>query len=111
MSREDLDSSTLTFIPLALAGWLRYLLEKDDELKDYKASSDPMLDELKEKLSGIVVGDPSSYTGQLNDILNNEILFGVNLEEAGLDNKIETMFTEMIVGKGAVRMTLKKYLA
>ena len=111
MSREDLDSSKLTFIPLALAGWLRYLLEKDDELNDYKASSDPMLEELKEKLSGIEVGNPSSYTGQLKEILNNEILFGVNLEDAGLADKIETMFTEMIAGKGAVRETLKKYLA
>ena len=111
MSREDLDSSTLTAIPLALAGWLRYLLEKDDNLNDFKASSDPMLDELKEKLTGIEVGNPSTYNGQLKDILSNEILFGVNLEEAGLADKVETMFKEMLDGKGAVRDTLKKYLS
>ncbi|NLB19700.1 MAG: mannitol dehydrogenase family protein, partial [Clostridium sp.] len=111
MSREDLDSSTLTAIPLALAGWLRYLLEKDDNLNDFKASSDPMLDELKEKLAGIEVGKPSTYNGQLKDILSNEILFGVNLGEAGLADKVETMFKEMLAGEGAVRDTLKKYLA
>ena len=38
------------------------------------------------------------------------IIFGINLYEAGIGDKIEEMFVEEIAGKGAVRNTLKKYL-
>ena len=110
MKRDDLDASSLTFIPLALAGWLRYLLGVDDNLESFELSSDPMLTELHAKLEGIKVGDVSSYTGQLQEVLSNEILFGVDLKEAGLAEKVEKMFLELIAGKNAVRNTLKKYL-
>ena len=111
MKREDLDASSLTFIPLALAGWLRYLLGVNDNLEKFELSSDPMLSELQGKLEGIKVGDVSSYTGQLKEVLSNEILFGLDLEKAGLADKVEAMFLELIAGKNAVRDTLKKYLA
>jgi len=110
MKRDDLDSSKLTFIPLALAGWLRYLLGVDDNMESFELSSDPMLEEMQAKLSGIKVGDQSSYKGQLKEILSNEGLFGVDLVKAGLAEKVEGMFLELIAGKNAVRDTLKKYL-
>jgi len=110
MKRDDLDASALTYIPLALAGWLRYLLGVDDNLESFELSSDPMLPELQAKLEGIKVGDASSYTGQLKEVLSNEILFGLDLKEAGLAEKVEKMFLELIAGKNAVRNTLKKYL-
>ena len=40
----------------------------------------------------------------------NANIFGINLYEAGIGDKIEEMFVEEIAGKGAVRNTLKKYL-
>ncbi|HSL86577.1 MAG TPA: mannitol dehydrogenase family protein, partial [Bacteroidales bacterium] len=111
MKRDDLDASELTYIPLAIAGWLRYLLGVNDDLEKFELSSDPMLEELQSKLSGIKAGEPSSYKGQLKDILSNEVLFGVDLNKAGLAEKVEGMFLELIEGKNAVRNTLKKYLA
>jgi fructuronate reductase len=111
MKRSDLDSADLTFIPLALAGWLRYLLAVDDNLEPMNVSSDPMLEELGKTLDGIKVGDVDSYKGQLKGILSNPNLFGVDLSEAKLAEKVEGMFLELIAGKGAVRETLKKYLA
>ncbi len=111
MKRDELDSSKLTFIPLALAGWLRYLLGVDDNMESFELSSDPMLEEMQAKLSGIKVGDQSSYKGELKEILSNEGLFGVDLNKAGLADKVEEMFLELIAGKNAVRDTLKKYLA
>lgn len=107
---DNLSVETLKYIPLAIAGWLRYLLGLDDELKSIELSSDPMLDELKTKLTDIKIGDTSSYNGQLKDILSNENIFGINLYTAGLANKVETMFLELIEGKDAVRNTLKKYV-
>ncbi|HEY8463579.1 MAG TPA: mannitol dehydrogenase family protein [Bacillota bacterium] len=111
LSREELDVTKLFFIPLVIAGWCRYLLGVDDELAPMTLSSDPMLEELTGIVAGIKVGEPRSYQGQLKVILSNPVLFGVNLYVAGLGEKIESLFREMIVGKAAVRRTLTKYLS
>ncbi len=105
------DLNQLTALPLALAGWLRYLLAVDDEGKPMECSADPMKDELQQKLSGIRVGQPESYQGQLREILSNEVIFGTDLVKAGLADKIEALFVEELAGPGAVRATLKKHLA
>lgn len=109
--RKDLDSSKLTYIPLALAGWLRYLLGVDDRGNSFERSSDPMLEILTNMLEGITLGQPSSYTGQLKPILENETLFGINLYEVGLGDKVEQFFLKLISGEGAVRHTLQELLA
>jgi fructuronate reductase len=110
VSRDDLEVTDLFFIPLVLAGWCRYLLKVDDKLAPMEVSSDPMLPELTKALTGIELGAPQTYTGQLRTILTNEVLFGMNLWEIGLGEKIEGLFLEMIAGEDAVRKTLLKYL-
>ena len=110
VARPDLDVKNLTFIPLAIAGWLRYLLAVDDEGKAMECSSDPMLATLQGQLSGVTLGDPSSVEGKLAPILSNPVLFGSDLMALGLGEKIETMVKEELAGPGAVRATLKKYL-
>lgn len=107
---KDGSARALTAIPLAIAGWCRYLLGIDDNGEAFELSPDPMADELKCQLDGIVWGESSSYTGQLKNLLSNANIFGINLYEAGIGDKIEEMFVEEIAGKGAVRNTLKKYL-
>jgi fructuronate reductase len=103
-------AAKLIGIPLAIAGWLRYLLGTDDDLEPMPLSSDPILDEMKAVLNGIVAGKPETYRGELTHILHNEVLFAVDLYDAGLAEKIEEMFLTMIEGEGAVRAALKKYL-
>ena len=105
------DAKKLTAIPLAIAGWCRYLLAVDDEGKAFELSADPMVPELTKQLEGIVVGKPETYTGQLKSILSNANIFGIDLYEAGIGERIEEMFLEEIAGPGAVRNVLKKYLA
>lgn len=104
------DAKKLTAIPLALAGWCRYLLAVDDKGEAFELSADPMIPELTRALAGIEVGKPESYTGQLKGILSNANIFGIDLYEAGIGERIEEMFVEEIAGPGAVRATLKKYL-
>ena len=70
-----------------------------------------MLPELKEQLSGIRWDDPESLTGQLQPILSNERLFGLDLYSAGLGNRIESMVRSMLSGTGAVRSTLQACLS
>lgn len=104
------DAKKLTGIPLAIAGWLRYLLGVDDKGEIYELAPDPMAEEMRRQLSGIVIGDPSSLTDQLKWILSNENVFFINLYTAGIGTTIEEIFREEIAGPGAVRATVKKYL-
>ena len=100
----------LNAIPLAIAGWLRYLLAVDDNGQKFELSPDPMIPELTSQLSGIQVGKPETFNAQLKPILSNAHIFGVNLYDVGLGEKIESMFRDEISGVGAVRVALKKYL-
>lgn len=104
------DMSKLVAIPLAIAGWLRYLLAVDDQMVAMPCSQDPLLDTMQASLKGIEVGKPDSYQGELKDILRNKNIFGSDLEAAGLSGTIETMFVKMLAGKNAVSDTLNEYL-
>ncbi len=110
VASSELNVQDLTAIPLAIAGWLRYLMAVDDEGKEMSVSSDPMLEELQKQMAGITLGNPDSCEGKLEGILSNPVLFGLNLVEAGLGQKIEGMFRQLIAGPGAVRETLHGYM-
>jgi fructuronate reductase len=111
LAREDLDPASLTYIPLAIAGWLRYLLAVDDKGEAMECSADPMLSTLQRQLAGVKLGQPDSAANAvLAPILSNAALFGVDLCQAGLAGKIGGMLREELAGPGAVRQTLTKYL-
>lgn len=105
------DAKKLQAIPLAIAGWCRYLLAVDDKGEKFELSADPMIPELTAKLADIEVGNPATYQGQLKEILSNANIFGIDLYQAGIGDLIEEMFLEEIKGPGAVREVLKKYMA
>ncbi len=103
----DLDTASLVGIPLAIAGWFRYLLCVDDNGNAFEPSSDPLLSELKEILKDVKLGDSNV---SLQKVLSNKDIFGLDLTTIELGNRVETYFNEMIKEKGSVRATLKKYL-
>jgi len=109
LAAPDKDVKSLTFIPLAIAGWFRYLLGVNDAGEKMELSADPMLAELTAKLSGIAFDDASTYHGELKEILANETIFATDLCKAGLADTIEDIFKELLAGPGAVRATLHKY--
>ncbi|MDR1540836.1 MAG: mannitol dehydrogenase family protein [Clostridiales bacterium] len=100
------NAGRLRAIPLAIAGWCRYLLGVDDEGKPMAISPDPLLDELQAHLEGVELGSPDSLGQNLKPILSSERIFGQNLYEAGLGEKIEAYAKKMLSGSGAVRKTL-----
>lgn len=103
-------AKNMQYVPLALAGWLRYLLAVDDEGRSMELSPDPMLAQMQEALKDITFGDPASVGDHLKPILSNANIFGTDLYAAGIGEMIETIFGEEIAGPGAVRATLKKYV-
>ncbi len=104
------DAKMLVGIPLAIAGWLRYMLAIDDNGEPFELSPDPMNEEITEMFKGIKIGNVDSVGETLRPILSNKNIFGSDLYEVGIGNLIEQMFKEQIAGKGAVRKTLVKYL-
>jgi fructuronate reductase len=111
LASKELKVTDLTYIPLVIAGWCRYLMGVDDNGVEFTPSPDPMLAEVQKHVKKISLGDRTLPKDGLKPILSDDRIFAVNLYEAGLGEKIEGMFLELIAGKGAVRNTLKKYLS
>ena len=98
-------------IPLAIAGWFRYLLALDDEGKPFPLSPDPMLPVLREVREGVELGKPETLGQRLRPLLENANLFGLDLWAAGLGQRIEDLTLAMLAGPGAVRRTLRQELS
>ncbi|MDR2390122.1 MAG: mannitol dehydrogenase family protein, partial [Planctomycetota bacterium] len=109
--RKDLDVRSLTLIPLSIAAWFRYLLGIDDDGNPFEVSPDPRRNEVEERLKGVKLGDAGPFHDRLQPILSDASLFHVDLCQAGLGERIEGYFAELVAGKGAVRRTLHKYVS
>ena len=107
---EELKTSDLKLIPLVFAGWLRYLLAVDDNGNAFELSPDPMLQSLSPVFSKIQLGENAKIEEIIRPILKDKKIFGVDLYEVGLAEKVCGYFKEMLQGTGAVRETLKKYV-
>ena len=97
-------------LPLAIAGWIRYLMAIDDKGEPFSLAPDPMIPELQEAIKTIRFGEPESLKDQLRPILSNDHIFSMDLYAAGIGEKIEQLVKEEIKGPGAVRETLIKML-
>lgn len=105
MVDENLDASSLVGIPLAIAAWCRYLVGIDDSGTPFELSADPLKDALTKHFEGIQIGDKAD----LKPILCNKEIFGVDLYEAGLGDKIQMYFDEMLAKVNGVAKTISKY--
>ena len=108
--KEGKNLEDLKLIPLVFAGWLRYLMAVDDEGNEFELSPDPLLDTVRPFVEGIKLGEACDVEASLKGILEDAKIFGVNLYEVGLADKVCGYFNEMIAGQGAIRATLKKYV-
>ncbi len=107
---EGRSMDQLVALPLAIAGWLRYLLGVDDKGCPMQLSSDPLLEDLRAQLAGIELGRQETCGDKLQAILSNPVIFGSDLTACPLGERITAFFLEEIRGPGAVRNTLQKYL-
>ena len=107
--QQGKDLATLKGIPLAIAGWLRYLLAVDSKGRSFEPSSDPMLKEMQEKLKNVKLGDRTTANGVLEPILANETLFGTDLTKTPLAAKITAIFEDLAADASAVETVLQKY--
>lgn len=106
------ETAGLTYIPLVIAGWLRYLIAVDDAGAAFTPSPDPLLDELQGQLAGIAWGerDAARIHAAVGPILSNGAIFDCDLYDLGLGETVERMLMEELAGPGAVAATIKRYL-
>ncbi|WP_130836443.1 mannitol dehydrogenase family protein [Lachnoclostridium sp. Marseille-P6806] len=102
------DPALLRKIPLVFAGWLRYLMAVDDEGETFALSPDPMVPDILDYVSGLKLGerfDPEP----LRPLLADASVFGVDLWEYGLAERVLGYLEELTAGVHAVRETLRRY--
>ena len=107
---EGFNLDDLKLIPLVFAGWLRYLMAVDDNGDAFELSPDPLFDTVRPYVEEIKLGEACDVESKIKGLLEDAQIFGVNLYEAGLADKVCGYFSELIAGKGAVRATLQKYV-
>lgn len=105
---DTLSTEDLHMIPLAIAGWIRYALQIDDEGKPFENSPDPLLEEVYKVLADVQFGKPQPLKGILKPLLQNKVIFKVDLTEDALGDRITALVEEMIEGPGAVRKVLHR---
>jgi len=108
---KGLDMNNLTLIPLVLAGYARYLKGIDDKGNPFEPSSDPLLSELQTIVQPLEVKEGAQDMSCLKKLYCRADIFGVDLYQAGLGERIEGMAAELFAGTGAVRKTLHKYVS
>ncbi|MCL2627230.1 MAG: mannitol dehydrogenase family protein [Oscillospiraceae bacterium] len=103
---EKLKTASLVGVPLVLAGWCRYLMAIDDNGDNFILDPDPMLPRLLPHFEEITLGADVDCKELLAPILSKTEIFGADLYETGLADKVAEYFKMMIKGKGAVRKTI-----
>ena len=107
---ENLNVADLKLIPVVFAGWLRYLMAVNDNGEKFELSPDPLLETVCPYVAGFELGKEADVEAALKGLLEDAKIWGVNLYEVGMAEKVCAHFTEMIAGPGAVRATLQKYV-
>lgn len=107
---KELNTAELKLIPLVFAGWLRYLMGVNDKGEKFELSPDPLLGTVCPYVAGFELGKDADVETVLKPVLEDAHIWGVNLYEVGMADKVCKYFREMIKGPGAVREALKKYV-
>lgn len=111
MGRNDLNVMDLKCIPFVFAGWLRYLMALDDNGNPFTPSPDPLLEEVTPYVKKFELG--KNYTAEeikkeVLPLLKNPVIFGTDLEECGLADRVAEDFAKLLKGKGAIRKALQE---
>ena len=105
---DNLSVDALEGIPFVFAGWLRYLMGVDDQGNVFTPSPDPLLETLMPLLADVKLGEACDVKAVTAPILKRADIFGVDLTQNVLGEKVTALFGEMIEGVGAVAKVLER---
>ena len=89
---------------------ISYLMAVDDKGNAFTLSPDPLLETVCPCVADLKLGQLEGAEEKLRPILQNAAIFGVDLYQAGLADKVLGMFKELAAGPGAVAAFLEKYV-
>ena len=98
----------LKYIPMVFALWLRYLMGIKDDGATFEISPDPKAEYVTSFVKDIKLGDAN--IDAIDGLLHDSDIFGVDLFEVGLADKVKDYFKSLIKGPGAVRSTIHNSL-
>lgn len=104
--REGKDLNDLDLIPLVQAGWIRYLMALTDNGEAFTLSPDPLLEEVLPIANQLSLEEEQDVASIIEPLLKNEKIFGLDLTETVLGDKVVAYVTALTNGKGAIRKTL-----
>ena len=104
--KEGLDLNRLNLVSFALASYARYLRGIDDEGRAFEPSPDPLLSELMPIVAGLEVKEGEQDFSCLKALYCRPEIFGVNLYDTVLGDKVEAIVKKLYAGPGAVRKIL-----
>lgn len=104
--REGKDLNDLKLIPLVQASWIRYLMGVNDEGEPFTLSPDPLLAEVTPIAAQLSLDEDQDVASIIEPLLKNEKIFGLDLTETVLGDKVVDYVKSMTNGKGAVRKTI-----
>ncbi|MCR4691427.1 MAG: mannitol dehydrogenase family protein [Lachnospiraceae bacterium] len=99
------DVTRLRYIPVVIAGYLRYLTGIDDAGNAFEQSPDPLLAELSKVMEPFKDGKEAT-SEDLREVLGRKDIFAVDLYDAGLAERITELFNRLNSGSGMVRTVL-----
>ena len=108
MASDTLSLGELEGIPLVFAGWLRYLMGVDDKGNAFTPSPDPLLETLQPMFKDVQLGGSYDVKALIAPILQRADIFGVDLTQSVLGDKVIALYTEMIKKPGAVAELLEQ---
>ena len=109
--KQGLNLNDLVLIPLVLAGYARYLTGIGDNGLPFTPSPDPLLNELQPLVANLKITEEVQDFFCLKALYSRADIFGLDLYEFGLGQRIESLAAELFAGTGAVRRTLHKYVS
>ena len=98
----------LKYVPMVFSLWLRYVMGINDKGEAFELSPDPKMDYVKGFVKDLKLGD--SNVDCVDELLHDKDIFGVDLFEVGLADKVKDYFKSLIKGPGAVRETIHNSL-
>ena len=104
--REGKDLNDLDLIPLVQAGWIRYLMALNDNGEAFTLSPDPLLEEVLPIANQLSLEEEQDVASIIEPLLKNEKIFGLDLTETILGDKVVAYVTALTNGKGCIRKTL-----
>ena len=108
---QGLDLADLQLICLTLAAYARYLKGIGDDGEPFVLSPDPKLEELCAIVAPLEVKEGAQDMSCLKALYSRADVFGLDLYQAGLGERIEAFAAQLFAGPGAVRRTLHEHVS